>query len=44
LKAAREADTVVLAENEVIVGVVAKPFKDVQSVYTDFQFQIAKLV
>ncbi len=34
-------ETVVLAENEVIVGVVAKMWEDYQSNYTDFQFQIA---
>ncbi len=33
--------TVVVAENEVIVGVVAKLFSGTQSCYTDFQFQIA---
>ena len=33
---------VVLAKNEVIVGVVAKLKPGFQSVYTDFQFQIAK--
>ncbi len=30
-----------IAENEVIVGVVGKLFQDRQSVYTDFQFQVA---
>ncbi len=34
-------ETVVLAENEVIVGVVAKLHCDYQSMYTDLQFQIA---
>ena len=34
-------ETVVLAENEVIVGVVAKLFSRWQSLYSDFQFQIA---
>ncbi len=34
-------ETVVLAENEVIVGVVAKLFPGYQSLYTDLQFQIA---
>ncbi len=33
-------ETVVLEENEVIVGVVAKLYSDFQSVYTDLQFQI----
>ncbi len=37
----KETETVVLAENEVIVGVVAKLRSGYQSVYTDFQFQIA---
>ncbi len=32
--------SVKLADNEVIVGVVAKIFKGYQSVYTDFQFII----
>jgi hypothetical protein len=36
-----EKGTVLLAENEVIVGVVAKHTSYSQSVYTDFQFQIA---
>jgi hypothetical protein len=30
------AETVVLAENEVIVGVVAKLYNNYQSLYTDF--------
>ncbi len=34
-------ETVLLAENEVIVGVVAKLYHGCQSFYTDFQFQIA---
>ena len=34
-------ETVVLKENEVIVGVVAKLQQPYQSSYTDFQFQIA---
>ncbi len=34
-------ETVVLAENERIVGVVAKLYADFQSLYSDFQFQIA---
>jgi hypothetical protein len=33
--------TVVLADTDVIVGVVAKLFPGRQSLYTDFQFQIA---
>ncbi len=33
--------TVILAENEVIVGVLAKFYPAQQSKYTDFQFQIA---
>ena len=36
--------TVELAEDEVIMGVVAKCYHKYQSVYTDFQFQIAKLI
>jgi hypothetical protein len=36
-----EKETVKLAENERIVGVVAKLFAHRQSAYTDFQFQIA---
>ena len=36
-----DKETVVLEENEVIVGVVAKLRKPWQSLYTDFQFQIA---
>jgi hypothetical protein len=35
--------TVKLAVDEIIIGVVAKLHLDFQSVYTDFQFQIAKL-
>ncbi len=31
-------ETVLLAENEVILGVVAKLYKHFQSFYTDFQF------
>ncbi len=34
-------ETVQLEQNEVIVGVVAKLFADDQSIYTNFQFQIA---
>jgi len=34
-------DTVVLEENEVIVGVKAKLWREYQLAYTDFQFQIA---
>ncbi len=34
-------ETVVLAKNEVIVGVVARLYSGHQSMYTDFQFQIA---
>ncbi len=34
--------TVLITENEVIVGVVAKLFPGSQSLYTDFQFQIGK--
>ncbi len=34
-------ETVLLAENERIVGVVAKLSEDYQSYYADFQFQIA---
>ena len=33
-----EKETVVLEENEVIVGVVAKLWGDYQSSYTDLQF------
>ncbi len=33
-------DTVLIAENEVIVGVVAKLYPGYQDMYTDFQFQI----
>jgi hypothetical protein len=33
-----DVETVLLAENEVIVGVKAKLHPDWQSVYTDFQF------
>ncbi len=36
-----DVDTVLLAENEVIVGVVAKLSSVCQSSYTSFQFQIA---
>ncbi len=36
-----EYETVVLEENEVIVGVVAKLYPFSQSNYSDFQFQIA---
>jgi hypothetical protein len=32
--------TVVIEENEVIVGVVAKLYPNLQSLYSDFQFQI----
>jgi hypothetical protein len=35
------AEKVVLEENEVIVGVVAKLYQGYQSAYTDFQFVIA---
>ncbi len=35
-------ETVLLAENELIVGVVAKLLSGCQSIYTDFQFQIGK--
>ncbi len=35
-----KVETVVLADNEVIVGVVAKPRLILQSRYTHFQFQI----
>ncbi len=34
--------TVELADNELIIGVVAKLRLGCQSIYTDFQFQIAK--
>ncbi len=34
-------ETVVLEENEVILGVVAKLYPNAQSAYTYFQFQIA---
>ncbi len=34
-------ETVVLADNEVIAGVVAKLFSAEQFYFTDFQFQIA---
>ncbi len=34
-------ETVMLAENEVIMGVKAKLYDECQSIYTDFQFQIA---
>ena len=37
----RRRETVVLADNEVIIGVVAKLYPERQSFYTDFQFQIA---
>ncbi len=36
-------ETVVLAENEVIVGVVATLYPGYQSAYTNFQFQIAAI-
>ena len=36
-----ENETVLLAENEVIVGVAAKLCPGYQSLYTDFQFHIA---
>ncbi len=36
-----DVKTVLIAENEVIVGVVAKLYLGFQSVYRDFQFQIA---
>ncbi len=36
-----EKETVLLEENEVIVGVVAKLYNQHHSCYTDFQFQIA---
>ena len=35
-----KVETVLLAENEVIVGVVAKLYPGYQSLYTDLQFQI----
>jgi hypothetical protein len=35
--------TVILEDNEVIIGVVAKLVFGLQSAYTDFQFQIAKM-
>jgi hypothetical protein len=35
-----KVETVLIAENEVIVGVKARLFPGCQSVYTDFQFQI----
>ena len=34
-------ETVLLEDNEVIVGVVAKLYSGRQSIYTDFQLQIA---
>ena len=37
---AHEVSTVVLAENEVLVGVAAKLFPGGNSIYTNFQFQI----
>ena len=37
-------ETEVLADNEVIFGVVAKVYPGYQSVYTDFQFQIGAKV
>ena len=36
-------ETVLIAEDEVIVGVACKLHTDSQSLYTDFQFQIARL-
>ena len=36
-------DTVELEDNEKIVGVVAKWWRGHQSIYTEFQFQIALL-
>ncbi len=36
-----EMETVIIAKNEVIVGVVAKLSPAYQSAYSDFQFQIA---
>ena len=36
--------TVLIAENEVIVGVIAKQSIGSQSMYTDWQFQVAKIV
>ncbi len=36
-----EVETVLIEENEVVVGVVAKLRQGFQSQYTDFQFQIA---
>ena len=35
-----DVETVVLADNEIIIGVVAKLRAGYQSLYTDFQFQI----
>ncbi len=40
---ASKVETVVLGDNEVIIGVVAKLKQGCQSIYTDFQFQIASV-
>ena len=37
------AEIVVLAEDEIIIGVVAKLIPYAQSMYSDFQFQIGKV-
>ncbi len=37
-------DAVVLQENEMIVGVTAKFYAQWKLMYTDFQFQITRLV
>ena len=37
-----DVETVLLSEDEVIVGVKAKLHPDWQSVYTDFQFEIGR--
>ncbi len=38
-----DVTTVVLAENEVMIGVVAKLYDKWHSQYTDFQFQLGKI-
>ncbi len=36
-------ETIVLRDNEVIIGIIAKLYKDTQSTYSDFQFRIISL-
>ena len=39
-----ECSTVEIHEDEVIVGVVARLYEEFESCYTDFRFEISKLV